>query len=91
MYNLGRVAVEVTLQAAVPQSALGRVKGIFHCAGVSMGLAIFGAISLSAGQLNPSTMFLLYGCLMLTGTGALLYLRPKPEPIEQSSADIDAN
>lgn len=78
LYNLGRVAVEVTLQAAVPQSALGRAKGIFHCAGVSMGLAIFGAISLSAGQLNPSTMFLLYGCVMIAATGALVSLRPKP-------------
>jgi MFS family permease len=76
LYNLGRVAVEVTLQGLVPHVALGRAKGLFHCAGVSMGLLLFGAISLSADRVAPSTIFQLYSGLIVIATGFLALLRP---------------
>lgn len=76
LYNLGRVAVEVTLQAMVQHSALGRGKGLFHCAGVSMGLLLFGAVSLSADHLGPSIIFLLYAGVLLIATVSLAILRP---------------
>jgi hypothetical protein len=77
LYNLGRVAIEVTLQATIPHSALGRAKGIFHCAGVSVGLMLFGVVSLSSGRLQASTVFLLYAGVMVASTAILAAMRPR--------------
>ncbi|AYD04884.1 MFS transporter [Neorhizobium sp. NCHU2750] len=76
LYNLGRVAIEVTLQATVPHSALGRAKGTFHCAGVALGLALFLVITLSVDRFSPSTVFMLYGALLLTAAIFLAAYRP---------------
>lgn len=64
VYNFGRVAVEVILQAIVPHSVLGRAKGFFHCAGVSVGLIIFGLVSLSGDRFEPSTAFLIFSAVV---------------------------
>lgn len=90
-YNLGRVAVEVMLQATVSNSALGRAKGIFHCAGVSMGLILFGAVSIGAHRLEPSTMFLLYGVIMMAAAGVLICMRHQLGRITRFSTGSNAN
>lgn len=71
LHNLGRVVIEVNLQASVPHFALGRAKGLFHCAGVSVGLLLFGVVSLYPDRFAPSTFFLGYAGFVLTGTAAL--------------------
>lgn len=64
VYNFGRVAVEVILQTIAPHGALGRAKGLFHCAGVSVGLIIFGLVSLSGDRFSPSTVFLMFSAVV---------------------------
>lgn len=76
VYNFGRVATEVILQAIAPPGALGRVKGLFHCGGVSVGLMIFGLVSASAEQVNPSTVFLTYAAGLAIAALLLTILRP---------------
>ena len=57
LYNLGRVAVEVMLQACVPQDALGRAKGSLHGSAVMMGLAIFAGVGLVGNSISPASLF----------------------------------
>lgn len=64
VYNFGRVAVEVILQAIAPHDVLGRVKGLFHCAGVSVGLIIFALVTLSGDRFTPSTVFLIFSAVV---------------------------
>jgi MFS family permease len=67
LYNLGRVAVEVTLQSCVPGAALGRAKGVLHSVGVLFGVALFGAVAIAGDQINPSSVFLTYSGVLAAG------------------------
>jgi len=71
LYNLGRVAIEGTLQDVVPGETLGRAKSVLHCAGVSIGLILFGLVSSLDDGVEPSTMFLAFAALLLAAATAL--------------------
>jgi len=64
LYNLGRVAVEVMLQACVPQDALGRAKGSLHGSAVMMGLAIFAGVGLVGNSISPASLFCAFGAFL---------------------------
>lgn len=74
-YNLGRVAIEVSLQSTVPITALGRAKGALHCAGVLLGLVLFGVIAVVSNQMRPSTMFLIFAVFLAAATVLLAISR----------------
>jgi MFS family permease len=87
LYNLGRVGVEVTLQSLVGKGALGRAKGFIHCGAVSLGLLLFGAIAISAAQVPPSTVFLVYGVFLATAALLLGFYRPGGQPADALRKD----
>ncbi len=88
VYNFGRVAVEVRLQAIAPDGLLGRVKGLFHCAGVSVGLIIFGLVSLSGDSLEPSTAFLMFSAVVTIVGIFLAACRPNQVGDEDRSSSV---
>ncbi len=75
LYNLGRVAVEVTLQSSVPRATLGRAKGALHCSGVFLGLILFGIGAVVSAEIHPSTIFLVFAGILAVGTLALTIFR----------------
>ncbi|EYR82828.1 MFS transporter [Shinella sp. 838] len=72
LYNLGRVAVEVMIQSAVPSTALGRAKGLLHSAGVLLGVVLFAIVSMIADDVKPSTLFFAYGVILAFGMVVLI-------------------
>ncbi|QAA98363.1 MULTISPECIES: MFS transporter [Agrobacterium tumefaciens complex] len=64
-YNLGRVAIEVSLQSTVPRAALGRAKGLVHCAAMTFGVVILGLVAIFPGAIAPATIFLTYSALII--------------------------
>ncbi|WP_165909410.1 MFS transporter [Shinella sp. JR1-6] len=72
LYNLGRVAVEVMIQSAVPSTALGRAKGLLHSVGVLLGVVLFAIVSVIADDVKPSTLFLAYAVILAFGMVVLI-------------------
>lgn len=72
LYNLGRVAVEVMIQSAVPSTALGRAKGLLHSVGVLLGVVLFVIVSVIADDVKPSTLFLAYAVILAFGMVVLI-------------------
>ncbi len=66
-HNVGRVVVEITLQANVPSAALGRAKGALHSIAVLSGLALMTVITVFSGVIDPSRAFAVYACLLALG------------------------
>ncbi len=89
VYNFGRVAIEVILQTIGPHGALGRLKGLFHCAGVSVGLIIFGLVSLSGNRLEPSTVFLLFAAVVSIVAIMLAVYRPDHSGVWAQDNSVD--
>lgn len=77
LYNLGRVALEVTLQMIVSNATLGRAKGVLHSVGVLLGVFLFAIVTMVGDDIRPSTIFLAYGALLAGGTVVLLLLLAK--------------
>jgi hypothetical protein len=75
LYNLGRVAVEVTLQSSVPRSTLGRAKGALHCTGMLLGLVLFGIGAVFSAKMSPSTIFLVFAGILAVSIIALIVFR----------------
>jgi MFS family permease len=73
-YNLGKVAIEVRLQAVVPRRALGRAKGLAHCGAVTLGVILLGMIGLAGTSISPTTIFLLLSLAITVCTVLLLTL-----------------
>lgn len=65
LYNLGRVSIEVTLQSRVPDTVLGRAKGVMHSVAVALGLLIFSIATVLGDSIFPSTVFFSFGVLLL--------------------------
>ncbi|WP_142781656.1 MFS transporter [Agrobacterium sp. T29] len=64
-YNLGRVAIEVALQASVSHSALGRSKGALHSVAVLFGLISLSAIATVSDVMKPSAIFLVFSGIVV--------------------------
>lgn len=64
-YNVGRVAIEVSLQSTVPHAALGRAKGLLHCAAMVCAVAMLGMITAFPDAIAPTTIFLTYAGIVL--------------------------
>ncbi|MCF1436460.1 MULTISPECIES: MFS transporter [Rhizobium/Agrobacterium group] len=79
-YNLGRVSVEVALQACVAQDELGRAKGTIHSIAVAVSLLLVAIVSLTSDDLEPSTMFLMFSGLVALSVSALASL-----PVQRKS------
>ncbi|MBZ5763755.1 MFS transporter [Rhizobium sp. VS19-DR104.2] len=75
-YNLGRVSVEVALQACVSREALGRAKGLMHSVAVAFGLLLFVIVSFLSSNVRPSTVFLIFAAFVVLSTGLLAKLPP---------------
>lgn len=76
LYNVGRVTVEVMLQALVPVSALGRAKGTLHVAAVFLGVNVFMLIGFAGENIRPSMAFLAYSIFAAAATTlAFAYFR----------------
>lgn len=71
LYNLGRVSIEVTLQSRVPNTVLGRAKGVMHSVAVALGLLIFTIATVLGDRVFPSTVFFSFGVLLLISIPAL--------------------
>jgi MFS family permease len=80
-YNLGRVAIEVSLQSAVPRAALGRAKGVLHCGAMALGIVLLGSITIFPDAIAPTTIFLSYSALIAFCTfGFALRASKKDKP-----------
>jgi len=75
LYNLGRVAIEVTLQSVVSSTALGRAKGALHSVGVALGVILFGVVAAVGDNMLPSTIFLAFAVVLAAGTLVLMLFR----------------
>ncbi|MER9455598.1 MFS transporter [Mesorhizobium sp. M0478] len=71
LYNLGRVSVEVTLQARVSDYVLGRAKGIMHSVAVALGFIVFGVAAAVGDRAFPSTIFFAFGVVLLISVSCL--------------------
>jgi MFS family permease len=71
LYNLGRVAIEVTLQLSVPSNALGRAKGVIHSFAVLLGILLFGSIAIYGDEVQPSSFFVAYSIVLAVGAVAI--------------------
>jgi MFS family permease len=72
LYNLGRVALEVTIQSSISSATLGRAKGVLHSVGVLLGVVLFAVVSVVADDVPPSSLFLAYGVILAIGTVVLI-------------------
>ena len=88
LYNLGRVAVEVTLQSSIPRATLGRAKGALHCTGMFLGLILFGIGAVFSDEISPSTIFLVFAGILAVGTTALTVFRIGPQGLKRSSLHL---
>ncbi|UXN66211.1 MFS transporter (plasmid) [Phyllobacterium sp. A18/5-2] len=75
LYNLGRVAVEVTLQSSIPRATLGRAKGALHCTGVFLGLILFAIGAAFSDEVRPSTIFLVFAGILALSLIVLIVSR----------------
>ncbi|BCG96820.1 hypothetical protein MesoLj131a_56840 [Mesorhizobium sp. 131-2-1] len=71
LYNLGRVSIEVTLQSRVPNTVLGRAKGVMHSVAVALGFLIFSIATVLGDSVFPSTVFFSFGLILLISIPAL--------------------
>lgn len=71
LYNLGRVAIEVTLQSSLAANALGRAKGAIHSVAVLLGVVLFGFIAIYGDKVPPSSFFLAYSIVLTAGAIAI--------------------
>lgn len=71
LYNLGRVALEVTIQSSVSNATLGRAKGTLHSVGVLLGVILFAILTMVGDDVLPSTIFLAYGAMLAAATAGL--------------------
>ncbi len=76
-YNLGRVAIEVALQSTVPCYALGRAKGLLHCAAMTVGVVVLAMIAIFPGATAPTTIFLIYSVLIILCIFGLMLRLPR--------------
>lgn len=67
LYNLGRVAIEVTLQSSLPSNSLGRAKGVIHSFAVLLGVMLFGSIAIYGDKVPPSCFFVAYSIVLAAG------------------------
>lgn len=72
LYNVGRVAIEVTLQTNVPSGALGRTKGLVHSSAVLLSLALLGIVASCSDLAEPSTLFALWAGVLAIGAMFLM-------------------
>ncbi len=84
LYNLGRVALEVMIQASVSSATLGRAKGVLHSVGVLLGVVLFAIVSVAADDVPPSSLFLAYGVILAVGTVVLILFHGK-----RTKADVE--
>ncbi|CUX06705.1 putative transporter protein [Agrobacterium fabacearum S56] len=67
-YNLGRVAIEVSLQSSVPHASLGRAKGVLHGGAMALGIVVLGLIAVFPDAISPTTIFLAYSAVIIVCT-----------------------
>jgi MFS family permease len=73
-YNLGKVAIEMSLQSIVPCMALGRAKGVLHGSAVAIGVIMLGLIAIAGTSVSPTTIFLIFSLVITLCTALLLRL-----------------